>query len=158
MGPITHRPPHGTLEHWAAGVGTGQPLRHPRKAATQAARLLSIVAAHCTRQLISAGLPAALQPWTHSIPAANAAVKQVFAVALHPATHGAAVPAGIPGHVVMQSVRLVLQVPRAVRIAVRHPARQCVSPAAQPCQHAIRAVRACIAQTPRPRAQLFAHC
>jgi hypothetical protein len=71
--------------------------------------------------------------------------------------HGAVVPAGIPGHVAMQSLWVAWQVVRAVRIAVTQDERHCRSPAAQLWKHAAPAVRACIAQTLRPRAQPLLH-
>jgi hypothetical protein len=105
VGPITHGPAHGTLVHWGPGVGSGQPPRQPWKAARQVARLPLIVAAHCTRQLMSPAPPAALQPWTHFAPAANASAKHFHPVSLQPATHGAALAAGVE-QVVMQSARV----------------------------------------------------
>jgi hypothetical protein len=101
--------------------------------------------------------PDALQPWTHVAAAVNASEKHVFAVELHPTMHGAVVPAGIPGQVATQSVWVPWQFVRAVCIAVTHAAWHCLSPAAQFWKHAAPAVRACMAQALRPRAQLLLH-
>ena len=158
MEPITHCPSHGTLEHCAGGVGTGQPLRQVWKAAIQVWALLPIVSAHCSRQLISPAPPVALQPWTHVVPAVKAFAKHCFAVPLQPPIQGAVVPAGMPGQVVVHALREVWQPLRAVCIAVMHAAWHCRSPAAQLCKQAPAAVRVCIMQTLRPRAQLLLHC
>jgi hypothetical protein len=134
-----------------------QPTTQPWNVARQADRLPPIVPAHCSRQFLTPAPSADLHVSTHVAVAGNAPAKQLLAAALHPPMHDADLAAGA-GQVVMQSARVAWQVARPVRKAVMHEARHWAPPVTHPCKQALSAMRDCIAQTPRARAQLFAHC
>ncbi|HVM98377.1 MAG TPA: hypothetical protein VMT89_18430 [Candidatus Acidoferrales bacterium] len=121
---------------------------------------MRIAAAHAVKQPTASTPLIPEHVCVQVFPAVNASRKHPFAVELQSSGQAASplAAAGTDGQTPVQSLFMARQPARAVRSAARHTARHCKSPAAQLCAQPMKAVRACIAQTLRPRAQLLTHC